>query len=162
MSRRLLIILATLGSVALFAGALAFQYIGHLNPCHLCLIERWPHRIAIATGIVALLVPMAIARRGLAGLGAITMLVSTGLGLYHTGVERHWWPGPTTCTSSGNVTGVSTSDLLNQIMNAPVAHCDQAAWEMFGLSMASWNMVFSFVLALIWLWAAWQPEQKAA
>ena len=154
MSRRLLISLATLGSIALFGGALAFQYIGHLNPCHLCLIERWPHRVAIAIGILALILPMPAARRGLAGLGALTMLVSGGLGLYHAGVEQHWWPGPTTCTSSGNVAGMSTDALLNQILAAPVAHCDQVAWEMFGLSMAGWNMVLSLVLALIWAWAA--------
>ncbi|MCA3544252.1 MAG: disulfide bond formation protein B, partial [Rhodobacter sp.] len=41
--RTRLIILALAGSLALLAGAFAFQYIGGLAPCHLCLLQRWPH-----------------------------------------------------------------------------------------------------------------------
>ena len=153
MPRRLLILLATLGSVALLGGALAFQYIGGLAPCHLCLWQRWPHRVAIAIGVLALAMPGLALSRALSLAGGITALVASGLGLYHTGVERHWWEGPTTCTA-GDISGVATDDLLNQIMNAPVVKCDQVAWEMWGLSMASWNMVFSLALAVLWFWAA--------
>ena len=152
-SRRVLIALATLGSLALFGGALLFQYYGGLAPCHLCLLQRWPHRIALGIGVVALLVPNVMAQRLLALAGALTMLVSVGLGSYHSGVEQKWWEGPTTCTS-GDISKVNADDLLNQIMNAPVVHCDQIAWSMWGLSMASWNAVISAVLVAIWLTAA--------
>ncbi len=152
-SRRVLIALATLGSLALFGGALLFQYYGGLAPCHLCLLQRWPHRIALGIGVVALLVPNVMAQRLLALAGALTMVVSVGLGSYHSGVEQKWWEGPTTCTA-GSISGVKTDDLLNQIMNADVIHCDQIAWSMWGLSMASWNAVISAVLVAIWLTAA--------
>ena len=33
-------------------------------------------------------------------------VVGAGIGVFHTGVERAWWRGPTTCTSSG---GLSSS-----------------------------------------------------
>ena len=156
MSRRRLVALATLGSIALFGGALAFQYFGGLAPCHLCLWQRWPHRIAIALGAVTLLLPSVIAQRTLSVAGALTMLTSVGLGIYHSGVEQKWWLGPTTCTS-GDISGVKADDLLNQIMNAPVVHCDQIAWEMFSLSMASWNAVISAGLVVVWLMAAFRP-----
>ena len=152
-SRRVLIALATLGSLALFGGALLFQYYGGLAPCHLCLLQRWPHRIALGIGVVALLVPNGVIQRVLALAGALTMVVSVGLGIYHSGVEQKWWEGPTTCTS-GDISQVNADDLLNQIMNAPVVHCDQIAWSMWGLSMASWNAVISAVLVAIWLTAA--------
>lgn len=149
MSQRFLILLATLGSVGLFGGALLFQYVGGLQPCELCLLQRWPHRVAIVLGILALILPQRLWARALAALGGVTMLVSAGFGLYHTGVERHWWEGPTKCTS-GDVSSLSADDLLNQIMAAPLVHCDQVAWSMWGLSMASWNMLISLVLAGIW------------
>ena len=152
-SRRVLIALATLGSLALFGGALLFQYYGGLAPCHLCLLQRWPHRIALGIGVVALLVPNGVIQRVLALAGALTMVVSVGLGIYHSGVEQKWWQGPTTCTS-GDISKVNADDLLNQIMNAPVVHCDQIAWSMWGLSMASWNAVISAVLVAIWLTVA--------
>ncbi len=37
LSRQMLILLATLGSVGLLGGAFAFQYFGGLAPCQLCL-----------------------------------------------------------------------------------------------------------------------------
>ena len=86
------------------------------------------------------------------------MLTSVGLGIYHSGVEQKWWEGPTTCTS-GDISGVKADDLLNQIMNAPVVHCDQIAWEMWHLSMASWNAVISAALVVIWLMAAFRPAR---
>lgn len=39
-------------------------------------------------------------------------------------------------------------------MAAPLVRCDEVPWQMFGLSMASWNVVVSLALALLWLMAA--------
>ncbi|MEO8242114.1 MAG: disulfide bond formation protein B [bacterium] len=153
MSRSALILLATLGSAALLAGAFAFQYIGGLAPCHLCLQQRYPHAAAVVIGVVALLIPAGIAARTLPWLGAAAALTTAAIGAYHSGVERHWWQGPTTCTS-GPIGGLSADDLLAQIQAAPVVQCDQVAWQMFGLSMASWNMLASLVLVAIWIMAA--------
>ena len=80
------------------------------------------------------------------------VLTSAAIGAYHTGVERHWWPGPSTCTS-GSIANISAKDLLAQIQAAPVIKCDQVAWQMMGLSMASWNMLFSLALMALWLMA---------
>lgn len=140
--------LAAAGSAALLAGALIFQALGYA-PCPLCMWQRWPHVAAIAIGVLAFFVP----RRALMWLGAAAAATSGAIGIYHTGVERHWWQGPTSCTSSG-VSGVSANDLLNQIMAAPLIRCDEVAWQMLGLSMASWNVLASFALVGLWLYAA--------
>lgn len=153
MTRNLLISLAALGSAALLAGAFAFQYLGGLAPCHLCLLQRYPHGAAVAAGVLALLIPAGLIGRLLPWAGALAALATAGLGAYHTGVERHWWEGPSTCTS-GSITGLDPKDLLAQIQAAPVVQCDQVAWEMLGISMASWNMLASLVLAVLWLMAA--------
>ena len=66
---------------------------------------------------------------------------------------RDWWEGPTTCTS-GAIDGLSPTELMDQILNAPLVQCDQVAWEMLGLSMASWNALASLGLAVLWFLAA--------
>ena len=149
MTRRHLILFATGGSAALILGALAFQYIGDLPPCKLCYWQRYPHFAAIGIGVVALVTGMA----ALAALGALAALSTAGVGLYHVGVEQKWWQGPTSCSGGGNVGALSTEDLLNQIMSAPLVRCDEIPWQMLGLSMAGWNMVLSLGLAVIWVMA---------
>ena len=153
MSRSLLIFLAAAGSAALLAGAFAFQYIGGLAPCHLCLLQRYPHGAAVAIGALALLIPGTLLGRMLPWAGAAAALTTAAYGAYHSGVERHWWAGPDTCTS-GPIGQLSAKDLLAQIQAAPVVQCDQVAWEMFGLSMASWNMLAALILVAIWVKAA--------
>lgn len=126
MSRTILILLAAGGSFAALAAAYAFQYIGGLAPCHLCWLQRYPHFVAVGLGILALLIRKTLLARLLPLAGAAAALTTAAIGLYHTGVERHWWEGPSTCTS-GSIANISPKDLLAQIQAAPVVHCDQVA-----------------------------------
>ncbi|NSY41090.1 disulfide bond formation protein B [Leisingera sp. ANG59] len=146
---RLLIALAAAGSAALLLGALGFQYIGEMAPCKLCYWQRYPHAAAAGIGVLALVIPGAV----LPYLGALAALATAGVGAYHTGVERGWWEGPSTCTS-GPIGGLSPDQLMEQIMAAPLVRCDEVPWEMLSLSMASWNAIASFGLALLWIAAA--------
>ena len=148
MTRNLYILIAAGGSAALMLAALGFQYIGEMPPCKLCYWQRYGHIAAIAAGVLALVV----AGRLLPLLGAMAVFSSAVVGGYHTGVERGWWEGPSTCTS-GPVGGLSTEDLLNQIMSAPLVRCDEVPWELFTLSMASWNMLAALALTGVWLLA---------
>ena len=153
MTRKFLMLLAASGSALLLLGAFGFQHLGGMAPCKLCLWQRWPHAAAIAIGVVALVLP----RAALAWLGALAAMATAGVGAYHTGVERGWWEGPTTCTS-GSIGGLSPPQLMDQIMNAPVIRCDEVAWQLLGLSMASWNMLASLAVAAIWIAAARAPR----
>lgn len=151
MSGRSLMLLAAAGSLALLLGAFAFQHLGGLAPCRMCLWQRWPHAAAVLVGIIALAVPA----RPVALLGAAAAATTAGIGVYHTGVERGWWPGPSGCTGSGDgLAGLSGADLLSLDQATPIVLCDEVAWSLFGLSMASWNALASLGLAALWLLAA--------
>ncbi|SFD80999.1 disulfide bond formation protein B [Roseivivax sediminis] len=152
MTRNALILIASAGSAALLLGALGFQHLGGLAPCKLCHWQRYPHGFAILLGLVA----TRISGAALSLLGTAAMLVTAGVGIYHTGVERGWWEGPSTCTS-GAIDGLSTDQLMDQIMNAPLVRCDEVAWQLAGLSMASWNALLSLALAAVWI-AAWRRD----
>ena len=146
---KLLTTIAAAGAAALLLGALGFQYIGEMPPCKMCYWQRYPHVAAVGLGLLALFIPGVI----LPYLGALALLVTAGIGLFHAGVERGLWEGPTTC-SSQSIEGLSADELLNQILSAPVVRCDEIPWEMFGLSMAGWNAVASLGLAALWIAAA--------
>lgn len=146
MSCKILTILSGLGSALLLLGAFGFQHIGDMPPCALCITQRYPHAAAVMIALVAL----ALGWRWLTLVGAAAAATTAGVGIFHTGVERGWWPGPDTCTS-GPVGGLSTDALLDQIMAAPMVRCDEVPWEMLSLSMASWNAVASLVLVALWL-----------
>ena len=150
MTRNQLIIVAAAGSLGLLLGAFAFQYIGGLVPCVLCLYQRWPHAAAVLIGLLGL----KIGGRVLPLLGALAAATSAAIGVFHVGVEQKWWDGLATCTVD-TLSGVSGADLLNTdlTVGAPV-RCDAIPWEMFGVSMAGWNVIVSGLLVLIWLAAA--------
>lgn len=158
LTSRQLITIATLVSVVSIAGAWTFQSLGY-TPCHLCYLQRYPHYAAIAIGVVAL----AFGWRWLAWAGAAAAATTSAIGFYHSGVERHWWPGPTSCTGTGNLTDLSPADLLNQITAAPFVPCDQIPWSVSDLiavppaldwSMANFNAVGALITAFIWIAAA--------
>ncbi|MGC3937066.1 disulfide bond formation protein B [Roseobacter sp. EG26] len=148
MTRLHLVMLATAGSAALLLGAFAFQHVGGMAPCKMCIWQRYPHVIALLIGLVAL----KLQSRLLILLGALSVFATGAVGVFHVGVEQEWWQGPTTC-SSGPIGGKTADELLDQILTAPLVRCDEIAWEMLGISMAGWNALISFALVILWLMA---------
>ncbi len=161
LSARAWLLLAGAGSAALLAAALGFQFLGGLAPCPLCIWQRWPHVVAVLIALVGTTV-LARQARPLAGLGALAMLIGAGLGLYHTGIERAWWQGPAACSAAGDVGTMSTDQLMSRIMDTPLVRCDEVVWELFGLSMASWNALASLALAGLWLMAAMRRQDSSS
>ena len=120
-----------------------------LAPCELCLWQRWPHMVAIAAGLLAL-AAFAWPRVGLGLLlVAITALVATSaIGVFHVGVENHWWQGPQAC--SGTIpTGLSPEELKKYLFSARMVRCDEIPWKMWNISMAGWNAILSGLLAIV-------------
>ncbi|SES21759.1 Disulfide bond formation protein DsbB [Tranquillimonas rosea] len=149
MTAKRLIQLAALGSALLLGGAFVFQALGY-PPCKLCLWQRWPHAAAILLGLVGTFVPA----RWVAGLGGLAAATTSLFGVYHTGVERGWWEGPTSCTGDGGgLSGMSGADLLSTEGASGVIMCDEVAWAFAGLSMASWNAILSALLVMVWVLA---------
>ncbi|MEM8570169.1 MAG: disulfide bond formation protein B [Pseudomonadota bacterium] len=132
-------------SVGLLLAAFAFQYIGGLAPCPICIWQRWPHGVAIGCAVALFAFPGRI----WACLGGAAMITNAGISLFHTGIERGWWPGPETCVGT-DISQISPEDLLDQLLTTDVVLCDQVAWEFAGISMASWNGLVCIFAAALW------------
>ena len=144
--------LAAGGSAALLMAAFAFQALGYA-PCAMCIWQRYPHAISIAAGV---LIAFGLTPLPFLAVGVVATATTSGIGVYHTGVERDWWQGPTSCTGSGlDLSNMPRSELLPSALSdrSTLVMCDEVAWEFLNLSMASWNALWSAVLAGIWVLA---------
>ena len=141
-------VLIAAASIAILAAVWIFQGMGYA-PCELCLTQRYAFYAAIPLALgTALLASRSV--HGLARIGfallALVFLASAVLAAYHTGVEYHWWAGPTACT--GGMTGsLDVNDLVNSLNSVKVVRCDEVQLRIAGLSLAGWNVVASLVLA---------------
>ena len=132
-------------SAVVLGVTLASQYWGGLAPCELCLLERWPWGVAIVISFVATMVGSRPALPWVALFAAAVFAVSSGLALYHVGVEQHWFAGPSACTASG--AAADTLEALRaQILHQQPVSCDEPAWSLWGISLAGWNLIASLVM----------------
>ncbi|UVO54937.1 disulfide bond formation protein B [Sphingomonas sp. SUN039] len=130
-------ILALAVPALLMAGALGSQYLGGLYPCEMCHWQRWPHYAAIALALLGFATKPP-ARNVAVALAALAILTSGATGVFHAGVEYHWWAGPP-CSSTA--AGAS----LDDIMRAPLIRCDMPQWTLGPISLAGFNAIFSIL-----------------
>jgi disulfide bond formation protein DsbB len=155
LSSRQLAMLLAVGAGLTVAVALAFEHWGGYRPCPLCLKERIAYFAAVPAGLVAALM-LSTGRRAFAHtilvLAALGLLWNAGLGVYHSGVEWKWWPGPAECGVAGELAG--TESLIESIESEKRIRCDEAPWRFIGLSFAGWSALISLALAGIGFAAA--------
>ena len=135
-------LVALIVPAALLGGAYISQYGFGLYPCEMCWWQRYPHFAAVALALAGSALPAA---RLPVALAAVAIAASGLIGLFHAGVEYHWWQGFTACTSAVK----PGADPLAAIMDAPMVRCDQAQWTLFGVSLAGYNFLLSGAGALL-------------
>ena len=146
----LFLLLASVGSLL---AAFFFQYVIGLQPCILCIWQRWPYAIVIVLAALTLAtVRSARLKAALLALCGVALLIGGGIAVFHVGVEQHWWTGTPGCGVPA--TANSLEEMRAQIMAAPVVRCDQVAWSLFGISMAGYNILISLALAAVALISA--------
>ncbi|PSJ50145.1 disulfide bond formation protein B [Kumtagia ephedrae] len=143
---------------ATVGGALGFQHIGGYIPCKLCYEQRMPYYVGaplMALAFLAAVVKLpAIVTRGLLFAGGLLMAYGLYLGVYHSGVEWGWWPGPTDCGMVVAPPDTGGNGVLDAINAVVPPSCDQAALRILGLSLAGWNAIASLVLGAVAFWGA--------
>jgi disulfide bond formation protein DsbB len=149
--------LIVLLGLATIAGFFYFQYVLGYPPCPLCLDQRKAYYICVP--LAALLwigAGHGASRKVLIGafiVIAAVMLWNAGLSVYHAGVEWKFWQGPQDCSGPIDNFG-SAADMLKRLQHIRVVRCDEAAWRLFGISLAGYDVLVSLALAAIAAWGA--------
>jgi len=149
-------LLAALAAAVALGVALASERFGGLAPCALCLVERWPYRIAIGLGVLAALLPRAAGRVVLAML-ALIILGDAAIAFVHVGVEQHLWPSPLPECAAPHLATGSVSKLLASMPLRPAKPCDSPSYliPLLPLSMAAMDLIYALVFASLigaYLW----------
>jgi len=133
-----------LAAAAALGAAIALERWDGLVPCALCLLERWPYRVAIGLGVLALVLPARIGRWVLVAL-LLVMLVDVGLAITHVGVERKAWPSPLPECMAPRLTADSLAGRLAQLPALPSKPCDEPVYvvETIPISLAEANLIYA-------------------
>ncbi len=137
-----------------FALSLAFigEHIFNLQPCNLCIYQRYPFAIAIILAMVGAIITFvcnnkkAIVNNVILCLLAVNFLVNSLIAFYHTGVEQGWWKSIFEACIVPVID--KNKSLLENIMGTPLTSCTDIQWvdPIFGFSMANYNIIYNFAL----------------
>lgn len=157
----LLAILRCPVAVLLFAGgisllsllaALASEVFFGLEPCIMCIYQRIPFITVIIFTVIGLIfkkkngVPQIMT-----GLSAFAFLINSVLAFYHTGIEQKWWVSAVEGCKVPNFDKLEPQSMLENILSAPTARCDEIPWSdpILNLSMANYNVILCFGLFVL-------------
>jgi|GEM_PF-4309585 len=153
-ARRYSYILSLVTSITTITLFYTMEYIFHIIPCYLCTIERIFYFNGIAVPLLAILVNKFIKHNRIHHMAvfllAVNFLASTAVSIYHSGVEKNWWDGLSSCASPLIQNDISTEEYLEIIINtAAIPSCDQVSWQYLGITLANLNAIFSLLLSFL-------------
>lgn len=147
-----LVVAVSLGALGM---ALASQYWGGLEPCVLCMYQRYAFVAAAALGLAGIAAGRrSKPRRLMLVLAGFAFLSGAAIAAFHVGVEQRWWQGTAECRAPAFDPNASIDDMRKQLLNTRFVPCDEVAWSLFGISIAGYNVLASLGLAVLTFWSA--------
>ena len=142
--------------------ALFLQESGGLEPCPMCILQRYAF---IALGVVALVAAIHAPRgAGLKAYGvvaALFALVGAGIAIRHSYLQ-HFPPAVESCGTDLEflLDAFPLTQALPKIF-AGTGSCSKVDWRLLGLSIPEWNIVSYLGLGALALWAAFRRPSAA-
>lgn len=154
-------------SIFSLAAAMSSEVFLGLEPCVLCIYQRWPFAIGAALGTIGFFVRKKIrAAQAVLCVMALNFFVNSGIAFYHTGVEQKWWASQVEgcAVPLFDTPDTSGQSILENLMSTPVADCSKIPWQdpVLGLSMANYNVMLCFGIAVVCFICAALQKSKAA
>jgi disulfide bond formation protein DsbB len=139
-------------SVGLVGFALYLQHVKQMQPCPLCILQRYAFLAAALICLIAAFLPATAARIG-SGLAAVAALVGAGIAVHHVWIIAH--PG----VSCGidpletSLNKIPTATLMPYLFKAD-GLCSDALDPILGLQIPQWSLLWFTVLAVFLIWSA--------
>ena len=134
--------------ISIFALASAYfvEYILGYKPCNLCLIERLPYFVTIIIILIGLIINRL--EKIILILLALIFATATILSFYHFGMEQGFFKESLVCMQNNEINILNKEDLLKEFQKTVVS-CKDVEFTLFGLSLATINIIISFILSVI-------------
>ena len=150
--RRLLALISA-GCVAMLAFGLYLQHGVGLEPCPMCIVQRYALvLVAVVAGITAL-----SGKKSVLVSGSVLMLLASGFGAF-VAARQSWlqWYPPEVASCGRDFYGmIETFPLKRAIpmIFKGSGDCTKIDWTFLGLSIANWSFISFVVIALVALMA---------
>ncbi|MEO8156190.1 MAG: disulfide bond formation protein B [Betaproteobacteria bacterium] len=148
-SSRLIYLAIFLGCAGLIGFALYLQHSLGLEPCPMCILQRYAF---IVVGVIALVAaihnPALVGRRIYSGLLAITAATGGGVAMRHVYLE-HFPPKIFDCGADVGfmLESFPLTEALPMIFRG-TGDCTKVPWRFLGLSIAEWSLI-CFALLIV-------------
>ena len=158
---RILFAAIFIACAGLIAFALFLQEREGLEPCPMCILQRYAF---VAIGIVALIAaihgPGRLALRVYGALIVLLALAGGGVAIRHSWLQ-HFPPKMETCGTDLEflVSTFPLSQALPKIF-AGTGSCSKVDWKMLGLSIPEWALVWFVIFAAASAWIAWLKDSR--
>lgn len=124
------------------------EYVYLMQPCEMCLKERYPYYILILIGLFIIVFKKnKIIFLTFKIISILTIFLGMLYASKHVGIERGFIKGNTAC--SNNADAISTSDLLAIIESTPLIRCDEPTVLFNIISIAELNLITMFILLIL-------------
>ena len=133
-------------SIFALSSAYFIEYILGYKACNLCLIERLPYFFAII--IISLGLFLDRFEKFIFISLCLIFVSATILSFYHFGIEQGFFKESLVCISNNEIDNLSKEDLLKEFQKT-VVNCKDVEFTLFGLSLATINVIISFILSVI-------------
>ena len=133
-------------SIFALSSAYFIEYILGYKACNLCLIERLPYFFAII--IISLGLFLDRFEKFIFISLCLIFVCATILSFYHFGIEQGFFKESLVCISNNEIDNLSKEDLLKEFQKT-VINCKDVEFTLFGLSLATINVIISFILSVI-------------
>jgi disulfide bond formation protein DsbB len=145
-SRVLYLIVAAV-CAALIGAAMYLQFHDHLEPCPLCILQRYAYVLVGALALLAAVLPAVLARI-VASLAVLSALAGAGVGLWHVWLQTHP-PAVSACGPSLEylVGNLPLGRALPRIFQG-YADCTNVDWTFLHLSIPAWSAIWLVLLAI--------------
>ena len=135
-------------TISLFSIIAAFfiEYaLGH-QPCNLCLMQRIPYVLSIFLIILNYLLKKN--EQFIILLLILIFSFSFLISFYHFGIEQGFFKESTVCGLNNKSEIISKEEILKQLSQKTIS-CKDVTFRIFGLSLTTFNMIFSLFLSVL-------------
>ena len=121
-----------------------FEFYYNLNPCRLCLIQRYAWIFFSILCYVAIF--QTLFKKLIILFSILFLTILSLIGLYHSGVEAGIIENFFSCTPSSGLEATSIEELNKIIMNTKNNDCAFHKFTLYGLTLANFGTLASFFL----------------
>ena len=138
--------LILLFSIFALLTAYFIQYVLDHQPCNLCLIERVPYILTII--IITLTLIFKKFEKICLIILALVFVSAMFISIYHFGIEQGFINESLVCDLKNKSGSLTTEDLLKELKEKTIS-CKDVTFKIFGLSLATINIIISLILSII-------------